>query len=333
MKIFISHSSANANIGNALVNLLTSLGISHDDVVFTSNDTYGIPTGEKIFDWLRKQISDKPFVIYLLSNEYYKSVACLNEMGAAWIIENDHVIIFTPGFDISSPEFQSGALDPREIGFFINNESRLLQFIESLSASFNLPTRTVVINQLVKEFLRIINEIPVVKKTEAREAYPIPTEKRHTIKKFDDFLAINSIVDTPKKRIVLVDNALFENLQTDILERKLNDGEIILFRYIIETGKSKLGIGWQESEEVNNIKEWEDINGINSVLSSSYSAVIRRLKIRRYLQDSAFTSSGNAKEVKVDDELAGCLFDFPKEVVSVIDDVLKNNPKQEFPGW
>ena len=104
MKIFISHSSKNEDYGNALVDLLINVGVSGEQVIFTSNDAYGIPTGQNIFNWLKNEINEKPYVIYLLSPEYYSSVACLNEMGAAWIVENEHTMIFTPNFNIKSYE-------------------------------------------------------------------------------------------------------------------------------------------------------------------------------------------------------------------------------------
>ena len=121
MKIFISHSSENKDYGNALVDLLTSIEVKSEDIIYTSNDAYGIPIGKDIFDWLKSKIEEKPFVIYLLSPEYYKSRTCLNEVGAAWIVENDHAMIFTPNFDLDSYEFKNGAINPREIGFYINN--------------------------------------------------------------------------------------------------------------------------------------------------------------------------------------------------------------------
>ncbi|NDY72253.1 hypothetical protein DO021_00105 [Desulfobacter hydrogenophilus] len=125
MKIFISHSSKNKDYGTLLVELLRNLGIREDEIIFTSNVAYGIPVGQNIFHWLKYQIEEKPFVVYLLSEQYYESIACLNEMGAAWIVENNHAAIFIPDFDLSSKEFQSGALDPREIGFHINDEERV----------------------------------------------------------------------------------------------------------------------------------------------------------------------------------------------------------------
>ncbi|SDY29511.1 toll/interleukin-1 receptor domain-containing protein [Citreimonas salinaria] len=159
MKIFISHSSKNAVYGQALVNLLTGLGVAHESIVFTSNTSYGIPVGNNIFDWLKTQISDRPFVIFLLSAEYYSSVACLNEMGAAWIVENQHAAIFTPDFDLSDVKFRDGALDPREIGFFLNDEDRVTEFIETLRANFEITTKQVVISQKRREFLENVNSL------------------------------------------------------------------------------------------------------------------------------------------------------------------------------
>lgn len=159
MKIFISHSSKNAGYGRALVKLLTGVGVDHDSIVFTSDTSYGIPVGKNIFDWLKAQISDRPFVIFLLSPEYYSSVACLNEMGAAWIVENQHAAIFTPNFDLDDTNFRNGALDPREIGFLISNEDRVTEFIESLRANFKITTKQAVISRIRREFLEDVCSI------------------------------------------------------------------------------------------------------------------------------------------------------------------------------
>lgn len=132
MKIFISHSSKDAHYGKALVELLTSLGIAHDSITFTSDSAYGIPSGQNIFNWLKGRISERPFVIYLRSPSYYSSVACLNEMGAAWMIESEHISIFTPDFDLNTPEFRDGVLDPREMGFRLNDRDRVIQFAEQI---------------------------------------------------------------------------------------------------------------------------------------------------------------------------------------------------------
>ena len=158
MKIFISHASANKQYGDALVNLLTGIGVTEDKIIYTSNPAYGIPISQNIFHWLKAQISEKPFVIYLLSKDYYASVPCLNEMGAAWIIENEHAIVFTPGFDINSKEFQNGAIDPREIGFYLNDQERLLSFIELIQKYFTITNNRVLVSQKVNAFLKEVEE-------------------------------------------------------------------------------------------------------------------------------------------------------------------------------
>ncbi|MGN0245845.1 MAG: hypothetical protein ACI4DK_07760 [Lachnospiraceae bacterium] len=43
MKIFISHSSKDKIYGDLLVELLKGLGLRRDEIIYTSNDLYGIP--------------------------------------------------------------------------------------------------------------------------------------------------------------------------------------------------------------------------------------------------------------------------------------------------
>ena len=48
------------------MDLLRNVGIKEEEIIFTSNTAYGIPIGQNIFNWLKSQITEKPFVIYLL---------------------------------------------------------------------------------------------------------------------------------------------------------------------------------------------------------------------------------------------------------------------------
>lgn len=172
MKIFISHSSKDAAYGKALVTLLTGVGVAHESIVFTSDTTYGVPNSANIFDWLKQQISDKPFVIFLLSPDYYRSIPCLNEMGAAWIIENQHATIFTRNFDLKDERFRDGALDPRRIGFFIDDAERVAQFIASLGENFEITSKQTLINRKCDDFIaqvRSINSLSGVSSEPLRE--------------------------------------------------------------------------------------------------------------------------------------------------------------------
>lgn len=87
-KIFISHSSKDKEYGEVLVKLLLGIGIKGSQILFTSNPDYGIPTGENIFEYLKNQIHNDAHMLYLLSDHYYDNVVCMNEMGAAWVMQH-----------------------------------------------------------------------------------------------------------------------------------------------------------------------------------------------------------------------------------------------------
>ncbi|SOS48557.1 TIR_2 superfamily protein [Tenacibaculum dicentrarchi] len=324
MKIFISHSSKNKNYGNALVNLLTGIGISGDKIIFTSNDAYGIPIGENIFDWLKNRITEKPYVLYLLSPEYYKSVACLNEMGAAWVIENKHTMIFTPNFELDSYEFQNGAIDPREIGFYIDNFGKLIAFIDSLRTDYNVTKNPVLINQKLIEFIEKIkpfSSIKSEKKEEKNIQESVFTETPILKKKEQKQTEIK--VSVPKK---YEGKSRFFN---DLMNDKLKDEEVILIHYINDTAKFKLFTGWQENLELDNIRIWEDINGINNILSNNYESVVRRFEMKKLTFVSAITSGGNPKEIQINEELQDDLLELPEVVLQKISKIVEKNSKTD----
>lgn len=310
MKIFITHSSKNKFYGDKLVDLLRNVGIKENEIIFTSNIAYGIPVGHNIFNWLKTQITEKPFVVYLLSEEYYQSIACLNEMGAAWIIENKHVAIFTPNFNLSSKEFQSGALDPREIGFYINDEERILSFLHLISKDFEISKSHIIISQSVKKFTTEINnhniEVvkPIVKEAVQNQEKSINKEEIKIIQLAK--LGSNSPID------------LFSKFTNSIVLNKLKDGELILIYYIIETGRYKLMTGWQEQNEINNIKEWEIVNEIDNKLSINYPSILKKIELRGFTEVSAVTSSNNPKELKIREEISIHLLDLPENVLDII---------------
>jgi len=325
MKIFISHSSKNADYGNALVELLTGVGVHGDNIIFTSNDAYGIPIGQNIFNWLKSRISEKPHVIYLLSPEYYSSVACLNEMGAAWIVENEHTMIFTPNFNLSSYEFQSGALDPREIGFYINNQDRLTSFVVSLKSHFTISSNPVIVNQRVREF---ISRIEKIKTTE-------PVKKDASLVSEDDVWSTPNVESVRVKEIkekkpepsMKIKRKVTGSSKflSDLLGGKLKDEEVILIHYILDTARFKLGTGWQESHEIENIKAWEDVNSLNNQLSSNYASSLRRFEMRKLTEVSDTTSHGNPKEVRIVDDFQEQILNLPADVESKIDEVVSQN--------
>lgn len=346
MKIFISHSSKNKLFGEKLVDLLRNSGIKENEIIFTSNIAYGIPIGQNIFHWLKSQITENPFVIYLLSEEYYQSIACLNEMGAAWIIENKHAAIFTHDFDLSRKEFQNGALDPREIGFYINDEERILSFIHLLAEDFEITKNNVLISQSVKKFIKEITEIKseiiptkTVEPSTGKSNSSQKVAKSETIYEAEPAKAVQQEMAKEKVKMKSSDD-LYTRFKDLVLMKKFKEDEMLLLQYIIDTGHSRLKTGWQENEEVNHIREWEKVNDINDILSKNYSSALKRLELRKFTEVSALTGSNNPKELKIKDEISENLMDLPDEVQNVLTECVEKNffeykdePKTDKGDW
>jgi hypothetical protein len=328
MKIFISHASANKEYGNALVELLRGVGVKEDEIVFTSNTAYGIPISQNIFTWLKTQIINKPLVIYLLSKEYYQSIACLNEMGAAWVIENEHAIIFTPDFDISSKEFRNGAIDPREMGFYLNDKDKLFSFIQYLNSFFTITTNVVIINQKINYFLAEVEN--VLKKEDSIIKGDRDFHTKNEFIKFENASRVESYQVPSNIEVTNADVDLYSKFLFEIRSEKLKEEELILISYLNDTGRSKFKIGWQMDVEQANIKCWEEIKNIDSVLSRNYESAFRKLELRGYTEVFAYTGSGNPKELKLKSEIESHIIDLPTDVLQILSEILKKNPVKDI---
>ena len=97
-KIFISHRSLDADYAATVVDFLEDIGVPSNAVVCTSVPGHLIPNGQKIYDWLRSQFTEYNLhMIFLLSDNYYDSPDCLNEMGAAWVTKASSDVFLLPG--------------------------------------------------------------------------------------------------------------------------------------------------------------------------------------------------------------------------------------------
>lgn len=138
-KIFISHSSYDTDYVSNIVELLEDLGIREDQLFCSSIPGYGIPLDEDIYDYLKQQFQEYDLhTIFVLSDNYYKSPACLNEMGATWVLQKRYTTILLPGFDFKEVK---GAINPTKIS--IKLDGGLLDISEKLGQ---------LKNSIVKEF-------------------------------------------------------------------------------------------------------------------------------------------------------------------------------------
>lgn len=122
--LFISHSSADEAIASSLVAMLRTLGFNKKNLFCSSVPGYDIPEGEDIYDTLATKFMEYDiYVILLLSKNYYDSVACLNEMGATWVLKAKYSTIVCPGFTV--PEIK-GAVNPRKMAVVLGDSKRVM---------------------------------------------------------------------------------------------------------------------------------------------------------------------------------------------------------------
>jgi hypothetical protein len=130
-KIFISHSECDVKYAEYIVNLLYNIGVPKQEgnILCTSVDGCRIPLGSDIYEYLREQFENYDLLIlFLLSENYYKSPASLNEMGAAWVLRSNYRTILLPGFEYKSIK---GAIDPMKVSMKLDAAS-VKDYLEDL---------------------------------------------------------------------------------------------------------------------------------------------------------------------------------------------------------
>lgn len=95
-RLFLSHAHADRGIASALSSLLIQLGVSPDDLFYTSRPDTGAAAGEDFRQRLRREAREASLMIQLISESYFASTACVMELGAQWVLE-------TPSFPVLVP--------------------------------------------------------------------------------------------------------------------------------------------------------------------------------------------------------------------------------------
>lgn len=158
--IFISHNSGDKKYGDALRNFIIGLGIKENQLIYTSHPLHKVPLNNNIFDYLRKNIHQNMFMIILWSDSYLESPACLNEMGAAWILQSDYTNIYVPNFTFQNPKYEECAIDTKKMGAILDGSSHcrtnMLELKEKIETMFKLNNDEKKTFYLIDEFIKEI---------------------------------------------------------------------------------------------------------------------------------------------------------------------------------
>ena len=75
------------------------MGVPENSMIFSSITEIGVPVKDDIYEYLRNLLdSEQVIPIFMLSDNYYASTACLNEMGAVWMKQKDYYTFLLPDF-------------------------------------------------------------------------------------------------------------------------------------------------------------------------------------------------------------------------------------------
>lgn len=131
--LFISHAEKDSELIEKFVDLLYDMGIPEKSMFCSSISEIGVPVKEDIYEYLRNLLdSEQVIPIFMLSDNYYASAACLNEMGAVWMKQKDYFTFLLPDFEFSKIK---GAINPskRGISLWYKSERELQNLKEDLN--------------------------------------------------------------------------------------------------------------------------------------------------------------------------------------------------------
>lgn len=147
-KIFISHSSKDNGILNKFVNLILKQACGYEDenIVYTSSQSTGAEPGDSIPLFIKESLNTSDLVLFIISENYKKSEACMNEMGAAWALDKKTIPILFPNLSFT------------EVGWLQTfNKAIRINESESLDTLFQMLNRgdinTINWNKIKNEFL------------------------------------------------------------------------------------------------------------------------------------------------------------------------------------
>ena len=274
-KIFISHSTDDREFVDKLVALLEKMGVQNKQLFCSSIQGYGIPQGSgDLYNFIRNEMSnDNLFVIMMLSENYYNSPVCLNEMGAAWVKQSKYQSILLPNFNY--PDIK-GAINPRDISFKLNDElnrkvalnelkDRIIDYLGLNNIDYNVWERIrdtffkevdqiVIKPNVVKKSIPVTTEMSIVDLTDNEKIilYYVHINKVRTLKKSDVLMWVK----TSELDNVNIESA-FDLLSADGKNKFVDETltfDVGFFRYVISDDtymENELKTAFESNQKLN----------------------------------------------------------------------------------
>ena len=101
-------------------------------------------------------------MIILWSDNYLESPACLNEMGALWVVQAEYTNIYVPDFSFGNPKYHQCAVDTRKMGAVLNGDQHckasMIELRKKIQNMFGLSEDEQKSYYLLDEFIKAITD-------------------------------------------------------------------------------------------------------------------------------------------------------------------------------
>ena len=152
-KVFISHSSSDADVAELIINLLRSaLNLAADDIRCTSVDGYRLPAGADVDEQLRDELLATPVFIGLLSQATFESAYVLFELGARWGAKKHLMPLLAPGVDAKIMRGPIAGLN----ALACDSRGQLLQLVQDTATELDMaPEAPAVYSAVIDRILSV----------------------------------------------------------------------------------------------------------------------------------------------------------------------------------
>jgi transcriptional regulator with XRE-family HTH domain len=175
--IFLSHSSHDKVLADALREFVVGLGICNNQLIYTSHKDHRVPLGYDIYKYLKDGIRHNSMMITLCSKSYFESPTCLCEVGAAWAVGCELINVYMAESVLENATLKKTPIDTGKMGIVLSNteqcQSRMKELAEKMLSLVGAPTDENTITSAVDKFMPIIKTL----RQAADEADRVTVEK------------------------------------------------------------------------------------------------------------------------------------------------------------
>lgn len=280
-EVFISHSSNDEKIVKSFVDLILDNGLSikPTNIFCTSLDGMKIKSGEEWRDHIKERLINAKVTLLIITPNYKESEVCLNEMGAAWVLNGAVIPLAVEPIDYKSVGV---IMEVKQIEKILD-EKALDRIKDIVREKLNIDPKdipsdrwTTKKNEFITEVKDIINNNPF-KLPLVREEFDKQTEKikelnitvksqlkeKEELKRLNEKLELakdkSDVLKIKKESGLISDFDEFEKLRKKVSDSLQDLAPIIVGIFFKEFTSKNISIKWKNYEDDIDLAIAEDV--------------------------------------------------------------------------